>query len=90
VAFTLLQGTLRERDQQPVFTLWAGGIAVAAPLGGGLGGPLVAATGSRGGLLVSAVVTALLVPASLRWLRPARSPSPRARYRGVAARRRSR
>lgn len=69
VAYTLLQGALRQQDQQPVFTLWAAGITVAAPLGLGLAGPLVAATGSRGGLLISAIITALLVPASARWLR---------------------
>lgn len=69
IAYTVLQETQRQQDQQPVFTLWAAGLTAAAPLGLGLAGPLVAGTGSRGGLLVSALVTALLVPASYRWLR---------------------
>jgi predicted MFS family arabinose efflux permease len=77
VAYTLLQGTLRQQDQHPAFTLWAAGITVAAPLGLGLAGPLVAATGSRGGLLISAIVTALLVPASAQWLRTHPTPLPK-------------
>jgi MFS family permease len=71
VAYTLLQNTLRPDEAQPVFTLWAAGITVAAPLGLGLAGPLIAATGARGGLLVSAAITLLLVPAAARWLSPA-------------------
>jgi hypothetical protein len=86
VAYTLLQRVLRREDQPPVFALWAGGIAVAAPLGFGLGGPLVAAGGPRGGLAVSAVVTALLVPVAARWLRTAMRPTPEATYPGEASR----
>jgi len=85
VAYTLLQRVLRREDQPPVFALWAGGIAVAAPLGFGLGGPLVAAGGPRGGLVVSAVVTALLVPVAARWLRTAMRPTPAATYPGEAS-----
>lgn len=78
VAYTLLQRVLGREEQPPVFALWAGGVAVAAPLGFGLGGPLVAAGGPRGGLAVSAVVTALLVPVAARWLRTAMRPTPAA------------
>jgi predicted MFS family arabinose efflux permease len=70
VAYTLLQGFLRPDDQQPVFALWAAGITVALPLGLAVGGPLVTAAGPRGGIVVSAVTTALLVPAAWHWLRP--------------------
>jgi hypothetical protein len=84
VAYTMLQGVLRKEEQPPVFALWSGGIAVAAPLGFGLGGPLVAAAGTRGGLIASAVATAALVPASVWWLRFAAARSP-----GAGSRRRS-
>jgi MFS family permease len=70
VAYTLLQDLLQTEDQQPVFTLWGAMVTVAMPLGLAVGGPLVAAAGPRGGILVSALITALLVPAALRWLRP--------------------
>lgn len=70
VAYTLLQDLLAADEQQPVLTFWAGGISVAAPLGLAVGGPLVVATGTRGGLLTSAVLTGLLVPAAAWWLRP--------------------
>jgi MFS family permease len=69
VAYTLLQGFLTPDDQQPVFALWAAGITLAFPLGLAVGGPLVTAAGPRGGILVSAGITALLVPAAWRWLR---------------------
>lgn len=76
VAYTLLQSLLRTEDQQPVFTLWGAMVTVAMPLGLAVGGPLVAAAGARGGILVSALITALLVPMALRWLRPAATPQP--------------
>jgi MFS family permease len=69
VAYTLLQSLLRTEDQQPVFTLWGAMVTVAMPLGLAVGGPLVASAGARGGILVSALITALLVPMALRWLR---------------------
>jgi predicted MFS family arabinose efflux permease len=69
VAYTLLQGFLTPDDQQPVFALWAAGITVALPLGLAVGGPLVTAAGPRGGILVSAAITALLVPAARHWLK---------------------
>jgi MFS family permease len=69
VAYTLLQGFLKPDDQQPVFALWAAGITVAFPLGLAVGGPLVTAAGPRGGILVSAAITVLLVPAAWHWLR---------------------
>ena len=71
VAYTLVQSLLRSEDQQPVFTLWGAMVTVAMPLGLAIGGPLVATAGARGGILASALITALLVPAALRWLRPA-------------------
>jgi len=74
VAYTLLQSFLEPDDQQPVFALWAAGITVALPLGLAVGGPLVTAAGPRGGILVSALITALLVPAAWAWLR---RPNPR-------------
>jgi predicted MFS family arabinose efflux permease len=76
VAYTLLQGFLKPDDQQPVFALWAAGITVALPLGLAVGGPLVAAAGPRGGILVSAVITILLVPAAWHWLNQQRQPTP--------------
>jgi Transmembrane secretion effector len=84
VAYTMLQGVLRKEELPPVFALWSGGIAVAAPLGFGLGGPLVAAAGTRRGLIASALATAALVPASVWWLR-----SVAARTPGAGSRRRS-
>ena len=76
VAYTLLQSLLRTEDQQPVFTLWGAMVTVAMPLGLAVGGPLVATAGARGGILVSALITALLVPMALRWLRPPATPQP--------------
>jgi hypothetical protein len=73
IAYTLLQDTLRHDEQQPVLAVWAAGTTLAAPLGLAMGGPLVAATGARSGLAVSAAVTVLLVPAAFFWLRRARS-----------------
>jgi hypothetical protein len=70
VAYTLLQSLLGDEDQQPVFTLWAAGVTVAMPLGLAVGGPMVAAAGPRGGILISALITALLVPVAARYLRP--------------------
>jgi MFS family permease len=76
VAYTLLQSLLRPGDQQPVFTLWGAMVTVAMPLGLAVGGPLVTAAGARGGIFVSVLVTALLVPAALRWLRSPTPPPP--------------
>jgi MFS family permease len=74
VAYTLLQGYLSPDEQQPVFALWAAGITVALPVGLTVGGPLVTTAGPRGGILVSAVITALLVPAAWYWLRRPATP----------------
>jgi MFS family permease len=76
VAYTLLQGLLTPDEQQPVFTLYGAMVTVALPLGLAVGGPLVAAAGPRGGILVSALITALLVPAALHWLRRPRPAAP--------------
>ncbi len=73
VAYTLLQDNLDEADQQPVLTIYAAGIALAAPLGLGVGGPVVTLLGARGGVAASALVTAILAPAVWWWIRPARS-----------------
>jgi MFS family permease len=75
VAYTLLQGLLKPDEQQPVFTLYGAMVTVALPVGLAVGGPLIATTGPRAGILLSALITALLVPAALHWLRP--PPSPR-------------
>lgn len=75
IAYTLLQSLLKTDEQQPVFALWAAGITVAFPLGLAVGGPLVTAAGPRGGILVSALVTALLVPAAWHWLMRRKSPT---------------
>jgi MFS family permease len=75
VAYTLLQGLLRTGDQQPVFTLWGAMVTVAMPLGLAVGGPLITAAGARGGIWVSALITALLAPAALRWLRRSETPA---------------
>jgi len=75
IAYTLLQSLLKTDEQQPVFALWAAGITVAFPLGLAVGGPLVTAAGPRGGILVSALVTALLVPAAWHWLMRQKSPT---------------
>jgi MFS family permease len=73
VAYTILQEGLDPDQQQPVLTIWGAAIAVALPLGLGVGGPLVAAAGARGGLVVSAVLTASLAPFGARWIRTRRT-----------------
>jgi predicted MFS family arabinose efflux permease len=73
VAYTVLQDALDPDEEQPVLTIWGAASAVAMPLGLGIGGPLVAAAGARGGLAVSAAVTALLVPFGARWVRARRA-----------------
>jgi MFS family permease len=72
LAYTILQDALDADDQQPVLTIWTAASTVALPLGLAVGGPLVAGVGPRGGLVASAVVTALLVPVGARWLRSRR------------------
>lgn len=74
VAYTLLQSLLRPDEQQPVFTLYGAMVTVALPLGLAVGGPLIAAAGPRGGILVSSLITLLLVPAAFYWLRPTGQP----------------
>jgi MFS family permease len=69
VSYTILLDALDPDEQQPVLTIWTATATVAMPIGLALGGPLVAGAGARGGLIVSAAVTAVLVPASVRWLR---------------------
>ncbi|GIE76835.1 hypothetical protein Aph02nite_27850 [Actinoplanes philippinensis] len=70
VAYTFLQDNLDDEDQQPVLTIYAAGIALAAPLGLGVGGPVVTLLGARGGIAASALVTAVLAPAVWWWIKP--------------------
>jgi MFS family permease len=69
VSYTILLDALHSDEQQPVLTIWTAATTVALPLGLGVGGPLVAGAGARGGLLASAAVTALLVVFGVRWVR---------------------
>lgn len=62
VVYTIVQRVLAPAEQQPVLTLWTAGSNLAAPLGLALGGPLVQAVGTEGGLIVSALLTIALVP----------------------------
>ena len=62
VAYSYLQSGLATREQRQVVTLWTTGATVAAPLGLASAGPLVQLTGTRGGLLLSGILTLLLVP----------------------------
>jgi MFS family permease len=74
VAYTLLLNLLKPEEQQPVYTLYGAMVTVALPVGLTVGAPLITLAGPRGGILASAVITALLVPPALRWLRPAGQP----------------
>ena len=69
VVYTVVQAVLAPSEQQPILTLWTAGSAVAAPLGLALGGPLVQAVGTEGGLIVSALLTIALVPLAAMGLR---------------------
>jgi predicted MFS family arabinose efflux permease len=69
VAYTILLDALHSDEQQPVLTIWTAATTVALPLGLGVGGPLVAGAGARGGLLASGAVTALLVVFGAKWVR---------------------
>jgi predicted MFS family arabinose efflux permease len=69
VSYTILLDALEPNEQQPVLTMWTAATTVALPLGLGVGGPLVAGAGARGGLLASAAVTVLLVAFGVRWVR---------------------
>ena len=62
VVYSFVQSMLRPDEQQPVVMMWTAGSAVAGPIGLALAGPLVDQVGSRGGLVVSAVLTLALVP----------------------------
>jgi MFS family permease len=62
LAYSFLQSELRPDEQQPVVTLWTTGSSVAAPLGLLAAGPLVAAAGTRAGLVLSGLLTLLLAP----------------------------
>jgi MFS family permease len=69
VVYSLMQSKLWPDQQQPVLTLWSAGLAIAAPIGLLLGGPLVQLAGIRTGIVVSAILTLALLPiagASLR------------------------
>jgi hypothetical protein len=61
-AYTFVQSMLTPDEQQPVVTLWSAGAVLAGPVGLLFAGPLVTATGARGGLIVSALATVALVP----------------------------
>ncbi|WP_062218179.1 MFS transporter [Streptomyces sp. NBRC 109706] len=64
VMYTAVQGRLDDEDHQPVLTFWSAGYNTAGPLGVLLGAPLLALTGTRAGMVVSAGLTAALaVPA---------------------------
>ena len=69
VVYTFVQGMLAPDEQQPVLTLWTAGSTLAAPIGLGLGGPLVQGVGTQGGLVVSALLTIALVPLAAVGLR---------------------
>ncbi|MEV6603019.1 MFS transporter [Kutzneria sp. NPDC051319] len=73
VVYTVVQGVLAPSEQQPVLTLWTACSNVAAPLGLALGGPLVQAVGTEGGLVVSALLTIALVPLAAVGLRRSRA-----------------
>jgi predicted MFS family arabinose efflux permease len=62
ISHTYVQSLLSGDDQQPVITLWTAGSMIAAPVGLIIGGGIVAAAGARGGLVVSALLTAALAP----------------------------
>jgi MFS family permease len=72
IAYNLVQAALAPDEQQPVLTMWAAGVTIAQPLGLIVGGPLVQATGTRGGLAASAILTLLLVPIAARTTRSLR------------------
>lgn len=75
IAYTFLQENLAEPEQQPVISLYSAGITLAAPLGLGTAGPLIAVLGARGGLLCSAALTAVLAPAVRWWITPRTAPT---------------
>jgi hypothetical protein len=69
VAYSFLQSGLAPDEQQPVVTLWTTCAALAAPLGLAAGGPLIQLAGTRGGLLLSGILTLLLAPIAARAVR---------------------
>ncbi|HVV21790.1 MAG TPA: MFS transporter [Pseudonocardiaceae bacterium] len=75
IMYTFVQSKLRHDHQQPVLTLWSACVAVAAPVGLLLAGPLVALTDSRASIVISGVLTLVLVPGAARSLRAARRSS---------------
>lgn len=62
VAYSYVQSGLGRDEQQPVVTLWTTGSSLASPLGLLAGGPLIAAAGTGGGLVLSGLLTLLLAP----------------------------
>ncbi|HXJ67143.1 MAG TPA: MFS transporter, partial [Actinomycetota bacterium] len=62
VAFSFVQSGVKPHEQQQVVTLWTTVSYVAAPLGLVVGGPLVQAAGTHGGLVLSGALTLFLVP----------------------------
>src|SRR5437868_4367102 len=78
VVYTYVLSMCAGERQPAVLTLWTTGATLAAPIGLLAGGPLVATAGVRGGLLVCATLTLLLVPAAIGILRGTGSP-PQAR-----------
>ena len=66
VAYSFLQSGLAPDEQQQVVTLWTTGATLAAPLGLAASGPLIQLTGTRGGLVLSGVLTLLLMPIAAR------------------------
>jgi hypothetical protein len=66
VAYSFLQSGLARDEQQQVVTLWTTGAALAAPLGLAASGPLIQLAGTRGGLVLSGVLTLLLLPIAAR------------------------
>ena len=85
VAYSFLQSGLAADEQQQVVTLWTTGAMLAAPLGLAAGGPLVLLTGTRGGLVLSGLLTLLLVPIAARAVRTRlRVPVPASHDAGVA------
>lgn len=77
IMYTFVQSKLRPDHQQPVLTLWSACVAVAAPVGLLLAGPLVARADSRASMVISGVLTLVLVPGAAHALRRARTSPPR-------------
>lgn len=61
VMYTLVQSRVARSEHQSVLTFWGAGYNIAGPVGVLLGAPLIAFSGVRGAMIVSAVLNAALV-----------------------------